>query len=101
MESKTYLLVFSILLTYYSYLCDICKENKGQNFGNIVGYDDEGIYACSSDNGEEGGDCRRSSVEGNISSCESAFDEIKNKFQFKFIFDSGSCEKINNKCYYD
>ena len=101
MESKTYLLVFSILLTYYSYLCDICKGKKGTDCMFTVGYDDKGIYSCTPELGEEGMECRRSSVEGNISSCESAFDEIYNILLIPyFIFDSGSCEKINNNCYY-
>ena len=63
-----------------------------------VGYDDDGIYACIFDTD---GSCKRSSVKGNISSCESAFNEIKDKFYFNRIVDGSSCEKINNNCYYD
>ena len=105
MESKTYLLVFSILLTYYSYLCDICGEiYYSHDCGVTAGYDELGIYSCTFENREEGVQCLRSLVKGNISSCESAVDEIIDILQpssLDFNFDSGSCEKINNNCYYD
>ena len=96
MESKTYLLVFSVLLTYYSYLCNICEKMDAFGCGSTAGYDDEGIYKCTYDDSDSL--CYRSKVEGTISSCESAIDEIKNilKLPFDFIFDTSSCEKINN-----
>ena len=97
MESKTYLLFFSILLAYYSYLCDRCEEYKGSDCFENAGFDDKGIYCCTSNN--YGENCYRVTVNVNISSCESAFDEIKDIFRVTFfIFDSGSCEKINNNC---
>ena len=50
MESKTYLLFFSILLAYYSYLCDRCEEYKGSDCFENAGFDDKGIYYCTSNN---------------------------------------------------
>ena len=104
MESKTYLLVFSILLTYYSYLCDICKRKvSNRECECTVGYDELGIYSCFWVSFPIfGGECKRSSVNGTISSCESAFDDIKDRVSYEYyIFDIGTCEKINNTCYYD
>ena len=103
MNAKT-LIVFCVLLIYYSYLCDICGTiNDGQACSRQLGYDANGIYRCQWDIIVKE-ICYRTQVNFKISSCESAFDDIIKSIQNPTILcniDIGSCGYINNNCYYE
>ena len=98
MVSKTYLLVFCVLLTYYSYLCKLCLYLENNECERYVGYDSDGFYQCYF--GFYGSCDRRNII---ISGCESAFDELLQIFQnniSNLIIDVVDiCEKINDNCY--
>jgi len=68
---------------------------------HVLGYDANGVYRCEWQRAND--TCFRIQMNINISSCESAFDDIIKSIgnpSFLHYIDTDSCKYISNNCYY-
>ena len=93
---RVYLLVFLVLLTYYSYLCLLCTQTSLSECARHILYDRRGIFRCLIQNDT----CVKSGAYS-FPDCQNATDTVINMVGENYIIENGLCEYLDNNCYTD